>query len=238
MKNKKRLVDGTFRTRLLSSLTPSLSRKKTNVTSTRNMEYFDCHDGDSVDESKCIYFYSNAKPPYFKLSNFYKTNVCYNGINYPSSEHAFQAQLVLDKYKTMFSCNGILGSLTTEAFKYLGESEKKLQQKVDFYSRKKMVGILAKMGIKKMKKMGMTKNMTSKDVVTIFLDILVQKYKDTELKLLLQSTGDKYLLEFERSATRLKKKSIITRWGGIIVDDHVIGSNQMGQLLMEVRRVM
>lgn len=51
----------------------------------------------------------------------------------------------------------------------------------------------------------------------------------------LLSTGDRYILEFDRGAGRAKRKGSKARWGGLVENDRVVGSNQMGALLMRVR---
>ena len=60
-------------------------------------------------EEKYIKFYSNAKEPYNKLSNFHyiKEGIKYNGLIYPSVEHAYQStKFNNEKDKIDFSING------------------------------------------------------------------------------------------------------------------------------------
>ena len=78
--------------------------------------------------------------------------------------------------------------------------------------------------------------MTAERCAEVFFDILVAKYTQNEhLARVLLSTGDRYILEFDRGAGRAKRAGRTCRWGGIVEDGRVVGSNQMGALLMRVR---
>lgn len=62
-----------------------------------------------------IKFFSNAIKPYNKLSNFHyiKEGINYNGLIYPSIEHAFQASLLNnEKDKLDFTINGKYGKIS------------------------------------------------------------------------------------------------------------------------------
>lgn len=48
-------------------------------------------------------------PPYHKLSNFYETPVDYQGLRYPSSEHAYQATKYNEKKR--FAIGGDLSTM-------------------------------------------------------------------------------------------------------------------------------
>jgi hypothetical protein len=62
-------------------------------------------------------FFSNAKYPYYKMSNFnhIKSAIIFNGLKYYSTEHAFQAQKYIESDRYRFSVNGDLG--TWDGFK-------------------------------------------------------------------------------------------------------------------------
>jgi len=49
------------------------------------------------------------------------------------------------------------------------------------------------------------------------------------------NTGKSYILEFDKSATRLEKEGKVSRWGGMIVNNKVVGHNQMGGMMMWLR---
>ena len=74
----------------------------------------------------------------------------------------------------------------------------------------------------------MQEMLTYESARTIWTPILRAKFASgSELALLLQSTGNKLLLERARFGT--------SRWGGKVKDGEVIGHNWMGRLLMERR---
>tara|TARA_B100000214_G_scaffold375599_1_gene363165 strand:- start:5737 stop:6342 length:606 start_codon:yes stop_codon:yes gene_type:complete len=191
----------------------------------------ECHDGMQMSHENVVSFNSSAKYPYYKFSNFYETKIVYKGMTYPSSEHAFQSQLVDDDLKKHFTIDGTIGSLTKEAFEFVGVKSDKSHQKVDYWKKKRMIGILAKQAVKMFKK----KNISAEECKNIFIDILVEKYKCSDLNQLLLGTESKYLLEFDKSASRLKSKGKKCRWGGMIIDEKIVGSNQQGILHMHVR---
>ena len=60
-----------------------------------------------------ISYWSNAKPPFCYLSNFtfIEGGIEYDGIIYPSVEHAFQAQKYIKEQRIRFSINGDLGTM-------------------------------------------------------------------------------------------------------------------------------
>ena len=64
----------------------------------------------------------------------------------------------------------------------------------------------------------------------LWLDLLKLKFEIKKYKKLLKSTGNKYLLEFDRGA---EKKSSF--WGGLIKNEVLYGENMMGKYLMKIR---
>ena len=111
--------------------------------------------GVEVDESKVVKFYSGASRPYCMLSNFHETRVEFEGATYPSSEHAYQATHVeRDAREALFGAGSDIGALTTDAFRLLGVSKREKQlSSVTHWGRKGMVGILAKMRIRRIGKL-------------------------------------------------------------------------------------
>jgi predicted NAD-dependent protein-ADP-ribosyltransferase YbiA (DUF1768 family) len=70
----------------------------------------------------------------------------------------------------------------------------------------------------------------------IFKTVLVAKLEAfQEFRELLYGTGSKYLFEFSRNAERRSLKGTTIKWGAMIVDNKVIGHNQMGALMMWLR---
>lgn len=192
--------------------------------------------GIQVDDRKVMSFFSNAKPPLHLLSNFAEMVVVLNGEEYPSSEHAFQASLSKER-KEDFTKNSKIGTLTTAAFITAGVKHTEIKKKHAYWSKKRNIGILAKMYIKVLKQSGQKRVLSFQECETLFKRILLDKYiRNPHAKKVLLDTGDAYLLEFCRGAEKdYKKNGEINRWGGMIVDGKVLGHNQMGALMMWVR---
>lgn len=187
-----------------------------------------------VDGGSVISFSSGAKYPFFKLSNFYETPVHYMGTYFPCSEHAYQARLFPNAVN-LFECGGPLSTLSVEAFQYLGFNQKDAEKKYKYWSKKNMVGVLSKMYATRQKKF--KKKMDEQECKNTFLEILFAKYtQNEELFKILKGTQDKYLLEFDRGATRKwNKYKIKSRWAGMVVENKVVGDNQQGVLHMMIR---
>jgi len=186
-------------------------------------------------------FFSNAKDPFNGLSNFHACEFTLGGITYPSSEHAFQAQLVPPNYRHIFSVTGPLATLDS-GFRTLMPRAKEadIEKKVLFWGRKKNVGIVAKMASRRdylLLNYGLRKADVGFDECRIiFKSVLVAKHDSSaEFRELLEGTGDKYLFEFDRAAERMSLKGSPLRWAAMIKDNRVIGHNQMGSLLMWLR---
>ena len=207
----------------------------------------ECDDGKELNEYP-IFFWSGAKEPYHKLSNFYECRVSFDGITYPSSEHAFQAQRVpLKERHELLSINGLLADFETGFRYFFPRDVTKADKKASHWGKKRNIGILAKMLINKKAKSGESLvDMTSEECASVFFKILKAKYTQNEdLKSLLLGTEGRYLLEFDKGAERMKKKGEVCRWGGMVkkietqelqgFKGRVIGSNQMGTLMMRVR---
>ena len=170
------------------------------------------------------------------LSNFYATVIQFDGKVYPSTEHAFQAQLSV--HLEAYTLTSAIGKLTPEACHLVGFPDNKKHAKCDFWSKKDMVGILAKMLIAKHAQLGLKQKVTREESEDLFKKILLEKFRSnsTARKVLLD-TKDAYLYEFVRSSNkRFQKNGEIERWGAMIVDGKVVGDNQMGALMMWVRK--
>lgn len=191
--------------------------------------------GKLVDENNVVKFFSNAKPPLNLLSNFFETKIEIDGKVYPSSEHAFQAMLSLDS--DAFTSNSEIGKLTPEACHFVGFSKDKMHDKCKLWSKKKNVGILAKMLISKHDKLSLKRTVTRGECEALFKKILLEKFRTNSVaRKVLLDTKDAYLYEFVKSSNRsFQKNGEIERWGAMIVDGKVVGDNQMGALMMWVR---
>jgi len=99
-----------------------------------------------VRDRKVVQFFSASKPPFNVLSNFNECHIVIDGVEYPSSEHAFLAQQVPNEYRHFYSTSGPFGSLSVESFRlfFPRQTDDQLKKKVEWWSRKDNVGILAK----------------------------------------------------------------------------------------------
>jgi predicted NAD-dependent protein-ADP-ribosyltransferase YbiA (DUF1768 family) len=191
-------------------------------------------------DSEYVKFYSNASKPYYKLSNFaqIKEGIDVDGIVYPSTEHAFQAQKFIPEDRKRFSTTGDIGKAST-GFKlvYPKEGKAEVEKKRDFWMKKENIGILAKMASDEemSKKLGLTrvKNFLSSD--ELWMKILRAKYSVKEFKDILLSTDDHYILEFEKSAKRRAETGDAPYYAGLIDDNKLYGKNKMGIYLMNIR---
>ena len=172
-----------------------------------------------------IQFHANAKEPYCKFSNFMHVNegIRFNGVIYPSTEHAYQAQKYKVQDRFRFSIDGDLGVWNGFA---LISSKSPVRWK-----RKNMIGIIAKMATNKKRENQL--KLTRIDFQTspiLWTKILSQKFQISTYKQLLLQTKSSYLLEFDRFAA--KHGSF---WGGLLKNDTIYGQNNMGKLLMYIR---
>ena len=203
-----------------------------------------------------IYFSSGSKAPYDQLSNFAQFDVLYENILYPSSEHAFQAQLVPFEYREkLFSVQGLFGTLEKGFINYYSKCGKKnLTEKDEITIKKKMRYWGGKPHLNKPAKIGIVAKLVSNrkwlknnlciDKIDIgpvlakkiFIEILNAKYlNNSEPRQILLQTFPKYLCEFSRSAERETKRGKPPRWTGMIVNGVLMGQNQQGYLQMIVR---
>ena len=182
----------------------------------------DINDAKKLDPNNVIKFNSGAILPYYKLSNFYdvrnendgKMGIEYpeNSKNYyPSSEHIYQSLKFPDS-KERFQVNGDLGNFDS-GFKCLYKNPDEIKKKINYWSKKKQVGIIAKMVStkKNFNKCGLQDPIFPEQI--IFEDILKQKYKITSLKNILVNTEQKYLLEHSKQSQR--------NWNNNKIIDHM-----------------
>jgi|SRR3990172_2081900 len=177
-------------------------------------------------------FFSNAIKPMFKLSNFahIREGINVDGIIYPSSEHAYQAQKFVEKDRSRFSITGDLG--TWDGMRLV--AGKDWENKIKYWAKKESIGIIAKMASKS-PKLTLTPKRAFKSSHYLWMKILRRKYVVDEFASILKGTGNAYLLEFDRGAKRGQAKGTTSIWGGIIENGKLIGENIMGKYLMKVR---
>ena len=124
-----------------------------------------------------------------------------------------------------------------QACELVGFKKNEAAEKCKRWSKKRNVGILAKMLIGIHKERGRTRALGRDECEALFKKILLDKFtRNAEARKVLLGTGDAYLCEFVRSSRkRFEKHGQVERWGGMIVDGKVIGENQTGALMMWVR---
>ena len=175
-------------------------------------------------------FWSNSKAPFHNLSNFalVPSGIDYDGINYPSIEHAFQAQKYIQSQRWRFSTSGDLGAWNGLKLVFKPDDYEK---KLKFWSKKGNIGIVAKMAtnMKIGKKLGLIRDEKFQPSDDLWLKLLGKKYSIKYFCDILKSTNGTYLLEFDRGA-RIKP----VFWGGLISDNTLYGNNQMGKYLMKL----
>lgn len=183
-----------------------------------------------------INFWSNGKQPYCSLSNFalIPDGIEYEGVIYPSSEHAFQAQKYIQNQRQRFSISGDLGVWNGLRLVY---KPHECEKKYKYWAKKANIGIIAKMTTNEKigMKLGLIRDENFRSTDELWMNILGKKYSVKYYGDLLKSTEDIYLLEFDRRA-RARVSGSNAFWGGIIIDNILYGNNQMGKYLMEVRR--
>jgi predicted NAD-dependent protein-ADP-ribosyltransferase YbiA (DUF1768 family) len=192
-----------------------------------------------------------------------------DGRVFQSSEHAWQALKATTLGTFLkFTASGEFGDLRGDFFvrlaPFLGRPKRRKNEddaafaarttpeavaaaKVAAWSKKNMVGVVAKMaanpkyyralGIEDTMRYVVETGLTSDVERAVWLDLLRQKYtQNPGLKQALLNTGDDYLLEFVRGAEREARAGRRSHWGGLIDDAGTLwGENTMGGYLMRLR---
>lgn len=181
-----------------------------------------------------IKFYSNAVKPYYLFSNFalIEEGIEHEGLVYISTEHAFQAQKYIKDQRVRFSVIGDLGNPDSINLVF---KPKEVESKRKHWYKKDNVGIIAKMATNKKigKELGLIRDESFVSSFELWRPILLKKYTIPKFRDLLLSTGDNYLLEFDKGAQRSG-----SFWGGLIVDGKLYGDNTMGKYLMKIRDIL
>jgi predicted NAD-dependent protein-ADP-ribosyltransferase YbiA (DUF1768 family) len=178
-----------------------------------------------------VYFFAGGKANVHPLSNFYETEVHFNGHMFPSSEHAFQSCKYLGESAARFRSQG--GLTFADVF-----SAATVDKKQEFWMKKRNVGIVAKMATDPAvgKRLGLMRNVEFVSSWELWEAILLSKFRDNEaLRDLLLATGDAYLVEFSRGAERKTRAGRPPVWAGMVKDGVQYGENRMGVYLMRIR---
>ncbi len=209
--------------------------KKEKAIKFRETEFREYIPGEEVTS-----FFSNAKQPLNKLSNFafISDGLDIFGEIYISSEHAFQSKKYLNEDKTRFNSEGIFSNVREGFISVFSEEE--ADNKKNYWLKKGNVGILAKMATNEKvgKRLGLKRDFSFKSTYQLWEEILLAKFRKEEFKNILLSTGDSYLLEFSRDAQYNAERGVQDVWGGIVDDDILYGDNLMGKYLMKIRDIV
>ena len=111
-----------------------------------------------------------------------------------------------------------------------------MKRNINIGQKKANIGIIAKMATNEKigKKLGLIRDENFHSSDELWMKILGKKYSIKYFGDLLKSTGDIYLLEFDRGAKHRFAGSNCF-WGGLICNNALYGNNQMGKYLMEIR---
>ena len=199
-----------------------------------------------VENESIIIFWSRGTKPFQNLSNFalIPDGIEYDGIIYPSVEHAFQAQKVVKEQRNEFSVDGRFGkweSLKLLIDNKLGDDkkEKEYRRLYSYWSAKNNIGIIAKKLSSKinMKKLEIQINDKFESTNELWLGLLEKKFAIKYFADILKNTGDLYLLEYDSNRFN-SIKNFNSFWAGRIINNKLYGNNQMGKYLMEIRKLI
>ena len=82
------------------------------------------------------------------------------------------------------------------------------------------------------KNLGLIIEETFVSTMDLWIKLLEKKFSLEYFNKLLKSTNDLYILHFDRVGNFNKKESF---WGGVINNNILLGNNEMGKYLMEIR---
>jgi predicted NAD-dependent protein-ADP-ribosyltransferase YbiA (DUF1768 family) len=170
---------------------------------------------------------ASAKSKLWRLSNLARATVELDGKSHVSSEHAYVAATVGEPVEDF------------DGLATIGYTPEKVQKAKAFWGDK--VGVVAKIhgNIMRMERGGTA--ITIEEKREVWMRILRSKFSCPQLREILLSTGDAYLLEFCRGAViRSLRGNTTERWGGwdykvSPTESRIWGDNEMGHLLMRVR---
>ncbi len=156
------------------------------------------------------------------LSNFYATPVEHNGIVYPSVEHAYQAAKFSPE--TFSSLDELQRSELSEILKQKGYA-----QPVDdfgqIFTEPTVTSGITKVVASKLREWGFVRKDWDDVRIEIMIDLLIQKFKNPELKQRLHETQSLYLMEGNEWEDTL--------WGVC----NGKGKNLLGRTLMQIRKI-
>lgn len=127
-------------------------------------------------------------------------------------------------YSTPIQVNGKIFQNTEQLFQMMKFIEK--EPLIDIYTSK---GMTVKMKAKKWQNLGKSRSDWGRMIVDVMKFCLMTKYDQCkEFREELERSKGKYIVEDESDRKN-------TTWGTKIVEDHYVGSNLLGRLLMELR---
>jgi predicted NAD-dependent protein-ADP-ribosyltransferase YbiA (DUF1768 family) len=185
-----------------------------------------------------VQFCPRSKKAIACLSSCVEAAVTVNGRQYPTAEHAYQAQKIKNgDARKRFEVGGDLSSWAAVSTVWPASSQ--VGQKLAYWRKRKMLGNVALMATKPNRAHTLGIEMkkphtfhTVDDAAAVWLPILRSKFEVPALREKLVATNSAYLVEFNRGA---KKKTL--RWQGLVDKDtgELHGKNWMGLLMMQLR---
>lgn len=159
-----------------------------------------------------------------------------DGFTFPTSEHVWQSTkaTTLGAFRA-FTTEGRFGRWDANIFAALYSKTDKAKAKFDYWHKRDMLGIQAKLAssAKHAKRLGVTDMDYSRETLApdveraVWLAILQLKFEwNATHAEVLRDTGEKQLVEFDKSAGH---------WGGFIRDGALVGENVMGRYMSETR---
>jgi len=168
-------------------------------------------------------------------------------ITFPTTEHAYQSRKFPLSERHRFAVGGDLADWRALRFFFPRKRKPKeetqdewvdrLAKKKKHWSKKKMIGILAKMASKPEHAKNAGLSAPKRVRQGIFYKFLRSKYeRDERLMKVLLSTGSAHLIEFARGAKlREDRGGAPERWAANVTDGVLYGDNRMGLAMMRVR---
>ena len=189
-----------------------------------------------------IYFHSNAKPPFNKLSNFHDLTpyfIVINSKSFNTTEAAFQSfHKIHPSHHIHFQVGGKFASWNgMNTFFQLNDATKK----ITYWSYKNNLGIVAKLASNpKYRSKTHLHFINSNDkyhnifqgYINDWAILLLHKFNLPKFKFLLLQTENCLLVEYDRIGNPQ------SFWGGKIINNTLIGQNAMGQMLMFTRDII
>jgi len=198
----------------------------------------------NIKKEDVLYFGSAMKLR--ELSNLYECDILFEGDVYNSVENVYQSLKFKKEDRVRFMKDGDLGGYDGlikygKIFYGKNKSQEELNKKMEYWKKRKCIGIIAKMSSNKkyVEKLGLTYNkeiFNDYEKKLIFKEILMIKFNNKKFNKILEESKGKILIEFSRSSKRNYENGIIEKWCGLVDNGVLYGNNLMGNIIMDIRK--